>query len=182
MAGKRVIRLFNLIVSHLPGIRESRRALRFVKSVVHGVRVIDTPQSLLLLKVDDPYGAVKAIADSIEPGSTPILRVVPVDVNTRPFLNVVREVVRELASKIPENSSFAVRLEGRLYDESGNPVHRLDAVRAIADPINRPVDLRNPDYLVLVKVVSLSYGQRYAAVMVAPPDSIFSIARVRRQP
>ncbi len=167
-----VIKLFNLIVSHSPGWRNARRVITILKSVVKGLRVIDTPQSLVLAKTVDPYEAVENIASSIDLENTPILRVIPVDVNTRPIVSHVREAVAGLASKIPKSSTFAVRVEGRLYDDELKPVHKIDAVRVIADVVERPVRLKNPDYLVLVKVVSLSYGQRYAAVMVAPPRYI----------
>ncbi len=172
------MRLFNLVVSHQPGYREARRVINVVRSVVRGVRVIDTPQSLVLLKVEDPYRAVEQLVRRVDLRSTPILRLIPVDVNTRPIVEHVREAVLRLAERIPRGATFAVRLEGRLFDESGNPVHKLDAVRRIAEAVERPVNLRNPDYLVLVKTVSMSYGQRYAAVMVAPPRYLVSVHKL----
>jgi tRNA acetyltransferase TAN1 len=177
---KPVIRLFNLIVSHYPGLREARRTVSVVKSVVRGARVIDTPHSLVLFKVEDPFEAVTRIVERVDLEQTPILRLIPVDANTRPYVSHVRSAVAWLADKIPEGASFAIRLEGRLLDDSGNPLHKLDAVKLIAEVVDRPVNLRSPDYLVLVKTVSLSYGQRYAAIMVAPPSYVVSVHKLHR--
>ncbi len=177
-----LLRLFNVIVAHEPGRWGFREALRFVKNVLPGVVVFDTPRNLLLLKVGDPFGAVRRIAESADVDS-PVLRAIPLDGEVPAFVEDVVDVVRELvglkASRLGGRPSFAVRVEGRLYSrEGGGPVSSVDAVRAIAEPVDLPVNLRSPDLLVLVKVVRLSRSQRYAGVMVADPGSVFSRARL----
>ncbi len=175
--------LFNLIVSHEPGRNFSRRALREVQAVLGRVTVFDTPQSLLLLRVDNPFHAVELLRERL-PEDTVVLRVIPLDRVVEPLLSRVRDVVHELfRAKVPRGASYAIRLEGHLYTKRANGelrrLHKIEAIRVIADGIDNPVNLRNPDYLVLVRVVRVYRATYYAGVMVAPPDYVFSTVKRR---
>ena len=168
--------LFNLIVSHQPGRAGYLEALRYLRAYLEGFQVFYSRQSIILARVPDPYRAVKVLADRLPPDS-PILRVIPVDEVTPSYLEDVVEKVKVLyPRRIPRDARFAVRVEGRLYRREGGEVSRLEAHRVIGGVVDRPVDLRNPDYLVLVKVVRVS-GGGYAGIMIAPPSSIYSRAR-----
>ncbi|KSW12252.1 hypothetical protein CF15_05745 [Pyrodictium occultum] len=175
-------KLFNMIVAHEPGYYSMRRALREIEGILGRVRVFDAPRSLLLLKVDDPYDAVARLARGLSEDSV-VLRAIPVDLEVAPYVDYVAEAARELLySKSSGGSAFAIRLEGRLYDrKTGRLLHKRDAIEAIADGIDLPVNLEEPDLLVLVKVVRVHRSLSYAAIMVAPPCSIYSRARRGRR-
>ncbi len=171
--------LFNLIVSHLPGKEGYFEALRYLRAYIEGFHVFYTRQSIILARVPDPRRAVKVLSERLPPDS-PILRVIPVDTVVQPYLEDVKRVVAELYPRIiPEGAKFAVRVEGRLRSRSGGEVDRITAQREIGAVVERPVDLRNPDYLILVKVVKAGGGAAYAAVSITPPTLIYSKARAR---
>ncbi|ALL01186.1 hypothetical protein Pyrde_1138 [Pyrodictium delaneyi] len=174
-------RLFNLIVAHEPGYYSMRRALREIESILGRARVFDAPRSLLLLKVSDPYDAVRRIAREVTEDSA-ILRAIPIDLEVPPYVDYVASTAKELLSaKADRSTRFAIRLEGRLYDrETGRLLHKRDAIEIIADGIELPVDLDNPDLLVLVKVVRVHRSLGYAAIMVAPPCAVYSRAHHSR--
>jgi len=174
-------RLFNLIVAHEPGYNSMRKALREIESIIGRARLFDAPRSLLLLKVEDPYDAVKRIAREVSDDSV-ILRAVPIDLEVSPYVDYVAAAVKDLLkSKASENTRFAIRLEGKLYNrETGKLLHKREAIEAIAEDIDLPVDLDNPDILVLIKVVRVHRSLGYAAVMVAPPCAIYSRAHHKR--
>jgi len=176
-------RLFNLVIAADPAYPGPRRALRLVKTILGNPVVFDTPKSLILLRVDDPYSAVKLLEKQLGPDD-PVLRVTPLDGETPPYVEDAAEAARQiLAEKLGEDEkpSFAVKIEGHLYSrETGERLHSADAVRIIADGIDLPVNLGSPDLLVLVKVVRLSRSQRYAGIMVAPPSAIYSRERKYR--
>ncbi len=173
-------RLFNLIVAHEPGYYASREALRSIRSILGGVRLFAAPQSLLLLSVDNPYEAVAKLASNL-PNDSVILRAIPLDAVTTPYLqDVDRAVKKLLADKYgaEPGKAFAIRLEGHLVDEAtGRRLHKDEAIKVLASGIDRPVDLDNPDILVLVKVVRASRGLYYSGIMVAPPCAIYSRAK-----
>ncbi|MEM3980006.1 MAG: THUMP domain-containing protein, partial [Ignisphaera sp.] len=103
---------------------------------------------------------------------TPIHRVIPIDVVVDPLLNKVVKIATEYAlRRIPENETYRVTLHGRLYtvDERGRlvKVPSLDAVRAIAQDINRKVNLKNPQWVVYVRSLSVQRWRTVVAISVA---------------
>lgn len=171
-------KLFNLIVAHEPNREARRRVLRFVKSLAPMARVFAMPTPLILFSVKNPYSVVNEIRVNIT-ADTPILRAIPVDLETPPYVEDVAAVVERLiAERARSGDTFAVRLEGRLYTrQEHKPLHKRDSITIIARSINLPVNLSRPSILVLVKTVRVQRAQRYAAIMVAPPSSIYSRAK-----
>ncbi len=170
-------RPFNLIVTHEPGYENFLLAKQQVLEILGEASIIDTAQSIMLLRVDDPYKAAKMIAEGI-PESTPILRAVPVDEVVEPTTRKVGETVGRLAEeRIPPTSTFRIKLDGYLYRDMGGVwqrLHKQEAIEEIARHVDRPVNLSKPDWLIYIKVVRMHGGWEYAAIMVAPPSSIFS--------
>lgn len=169
--------LFNLIVTHEPGYENYVLARAQIRDILGSdMRVVDTSQSIMLLRVSDPFEAVRRISEEL-PGSTPVLRVVPVEEVVEPTVQRVAGTVERLASKIPEGETFKIRIDGHLYDDKGGVwerVSRREAIDVIAERVDRPVNLSEPQWLVYVKVVRLWRGDEFAAVVVARPDQIFS--------
>lgn len=175
-------KLFNLIVSHEPGYYSKREALRIVRDVAGTLTIFAQPQSLLLLKVHDPFAVVEKLKTVLD-ASMPILRVIPLDGETEPYIESVASIVRELVREKTgaKRPAFAIRLEGYLFEKgSRRQLHRDEAIRVIAENIDLPVNLSNPELLVFIKVVRIERGQYYAGIMVASPDSILSRARLSR--
>ena len=75
-----------------------------------------------------------------------------------------------------------IRVDGRLYRRSNGNVVRLhtsEAIEYIASFIDRPVNLKRPDWVIYVKAVRLYRTTELASITVARPDQIVSLARER---
>jgi len=167
---------FNLVVTHLPGRPMARDAERQLVWLLPSVRIVSRAPNIILARVPDPRDAVARLRRSL-PESTPILRVVPLDEVTGAGVWEVREAVHRLLARAPEGS-YAIRIDGHLYDEEGRLMHRIDSIRVIAEGIERPVNLSNPDVLVYVKVVRFR-GDYLAGIYVGPPRGILSLVKER---
>ncbi len=165
---------FNLIVTHLPGYPNKRDAIRQLSWLLDDIEIVDSRPNILLAKVPDPDSAVASLRRSL-PENTPILRIIPVHAVAYPKVESVRPVVHELLRKQPQGS-FAIKLDGHLYDSEGRMMHKVDAITVIADGIDRPVRLKKPDILVYIKVVR--YRRSYlAAIYVGKPEGILSASK-----
>lgn len=168
---------FNLIITHEPGIDNYRWARNQVRQIVgEGLRYVSSYQSVILYDVDeDPHEVANRIRESLRETATPIIRVIPIDYVVNPFLSEVEEVVKELAPKIPENSTFRLTIEGHLYGESEGKrlrLHTMDSIKALAKHIDRPVNLDNPDWILYVKVVKYMRGRRKAGISLLRPEEL----------
>lgn len=170
---------FNLIVTHYPGYDNYVIVKNQIRQVVEDARVIDSRQSLMLLQVDDPYKAVELIRENIR-GETPILRVIPVDAVTDVYIDRVAKTVKEIFTrKVSKDSTFKIEIDGRLYSmKEGEimPLHTIEAIEQIAAPIDNPVNLKSPDYIVYIKTVRLFRATELASITVCKPDEILRYA------
>ncbi len=175
---KRSLNLFNLIVVHEPGRFEYREALEILRSILGHVRVFDSPPPLILVKVDEPFKAVEMLRNNLDEES-PILRIIPLDAVTQAYIDEVKETAISIAlEKLREGETFAIRVEGNIYSRDAEGritrLHKIDVIKAIAAGIDNPVNLDNPDKLILVKGIRVSWSLRYAGIMVAAPSAIYS--------
>ncbi len=175
-AGKSVIASFNLIITHLPGYDEKREAAKHIHWLLDEYEIVESRPNIMLLRIPNPDDAAARLARSL-PENTPILRVIPVHAVTYPSVENVREVVHELMRG--RKGSFAIKLDGHLLDSEGARMHKTDAIRIVAEGIENPVNLSNPDILVYIKIVR--YRRNYlAAIYVGSPEGIVS-TRKRNQ-
>ena len=99
-----------------------------------------------------------------------VLKVVPVEKIFSTGLEGVKEASMELASRIGEAESFRVTVEKRHTDLSTK-----DLIEAVASQVQRKVDLKNPDRIVLVEVVGELTG-----ISLLKPEDILSVEREKR--
>jgi len=81
------------------------------------------------------------------------------------------ETAQGLAEKIPGDESFRVTLEKRR-----TKLRSREIIDAVAEKIDRKVNLGDPDWVVLVEIVGKRTG-----VAVVPRDGILSIQKERVQ-
>ncbi|ADI31896.1 THUMP domain-containing protein [Staphylothermus hellenicus] len=167
---------FNLIITHEPGLDNYRYVLSILRSIIGNYRVVDAGTSVILLQVDDPYKAVEELRNRKDELNI-MYRAIPIDVIVDPYVEVVAEKSAELAEKkIPEDKTYRVSLRGRLYwQETRMPAHSLDAIKVIAEKINRQVSLTHPDYVVYIRSVRLYHRKRVATITVTAPHNILSL-------
>jgi len=164
-----------LIITHEPGRYNYRYVLSVLSDLISDYQVIDAAHSVILLKVSDPYSVVKAFKENnVKPGV--IYRVIPVDSVVDPYVEIVAEECYKLASmKLPEDKTYRISLRGRLYwYETRLPAHTMDAIRVIAEKINRKVSLEHPEYLVYIRSIKFYHRRRYAAITVTETSNILS--------
>ncbi|MGC8953887.1 THUMP domain-containing protein [Desulfurococcus amylolyticus] len=167
---------FNLMITHEPGLENFRFVLAKLRNTGLNYVLVDKGPSVILLKVDDPYDFTSRIREAVNEIQV-IYRVIPIDVVTDPYVEIVAEKSRELAlEKIPVDKTYRVTLHGRLYWlETRLPAHTMDAIRVIADKIDRQVSLTHPDYLVYIRSVKLYHRRRYATITVTSPSNIIAL-------
>ncbi len=167
---------FNLIVTHEPGPDNYRYVLSLVRSLVPELILVDTGPAVLLFKTGDPYKVVEELrkfADELNM----VYRIIPVDATMSAYVEEVAEKAAELAlERIPPGKTYRVTLKGRLFwRETGLPAHSLDAIRVIAEKIDRPVSLTHPDYIVYIRSLRLYRRRRVASLTITTPDKILSL-------
>lgn len=100
-----------------------------------------------------------------------LLRIIPVEATVPTELVEIVETVLRLAEKIPEDDSFRVTLEKRR-----TKLRSREVIDAVAEKIDRKVDLGEPDWVVLVEIVGKRTG-----IAVVPREGILSIQKERAQ-
>jgi len=167
---------FNVIITHEQGLDNYRFVMSRLRRIGFDYVVVDKGPSIILLRVEDPYRAIEQLKESIR--EVPVIyRVIPVDLVVDPYVEVVAEKAKLLAEqKIPVDKTFRVTLHGRLYwAETKLPAHTMDAIKVIAEGVNRQVSLTHPDYIVYVRSIKLYHRRRYATITVTTPDKIITL-------
>lgn len=167
---------FNLIVTHEPGRDNYRYVLSVLRDIVPDLVLVDNGPAVLLFRSSDPYSVVKKLSENREKLNI-IYRVIPVDATTNAYVeDVAVEVLKLVDKKIPRDKTYRITLRGRLYwKETKLPAHSLDAIKFIAEKIDRKVSLVKPDYVVYIRSLRLYRNRRVAAITVTTPDNILSL-------
>jgi tRNA acetyltransferase TAN1 len=95
------------------------------------------------------------------------LRILPVEKVVPTDLEAIGQAAAELAAEIAENESFRVTVEKRF-----TTLHSSDIVEAIANRIQRHVDLDKPDKVLLVEVVG-----KFSGISLVKPNLILSVLK-----
>ena len=125
------------------------------------------------MDVEDPKALMSFVTDFVrsEPFKVRfIMRIIPVDRVVDTNLQDIVRAVKELAPGIGPGETFRITIEAR---DSPYPERKL--IDAIADAIDRKVNLDSPDKVVLLEI----FGE-YAGVSVISPNAIVSIAKLKR--
>jgi len=120
----------------------------------------------------DPVEAIQSLRDELHrsPDSFRVLlRVMPIEAVVRTEIGVLAEAAQGLASKIGEGESFRVTLEKR---RTG--LRSREIIDAVAEGIERRVDLEEPDWVVLVEIVG-----NHTGVSVVRPEGLLNVQKER---
>lgn len=120
----------------------------------------------------DLVKAIQSLRDELHrsPDSFRILlRVMPIEAVVRTEIGVIAEAAQGLASKIREGESFRVTLEKR---RTG--LRSSEVIDAVAEGIERRVDLEEPDWVILVEIVG-----NYTGVSVVRPEGLLNVQKER---
>ena len=101
-----------------------------------------------------------------------VKRVIPIEFNVKTSLDEFSKVASKLASRIGENESYKIEVTRRYTN-----IDRMDIIESIASKINRKVDLKNPDKIILVEILGPKSG-----LSLINPDGVLSVERELMKP
>ncbi len=125
------------------------------------------------MDVEDPKALISFITDFVrsEPFKVRfIMRIIPVDRTVDTKLEDIVKAVKELAGGIGPGETFRITIEAR-----DSPYTEKELINAIADAVERKVNLESPDKVILLQI----FGE-YAGVSVISPHDIVSIQKLKR--
>ncbi|MGA2199016.1 MAG: THUMP domain-containing protein [Nitrososphaerales archaeon] len=167
----------NLILTSQKG-SEAKASAEFKEiALQHGLKKLHIEKSdfdgILEVDVEDPRGFVAFLREYVR--SEPfrihfVQRVIPVDIVVDTDLEQIRQGANQLGSQIAKTESFKIDI-----DERESPYSRKELIDAIADVVDRKVDLESPDRVIQVEVLG-----EYTALSLARPEEIISITRLKR--
>ena len=171
------VRKFNLIVT-APRGRENLAAIELEDLLIFfgddspevsvtGISGLLTARTKL-----DPFDVIEKVKGVLreEPWRIGnLMRFIPIEEVVESNLEKISEAVEKLSARIPENASFRITIEKRHTSLSSSEI-----IEAAAKNVNRRVDLKNPDWVILIEIVGALTG-----VSVIKPDQILSAAKFR---
>ena len=94
-----------------------------------------------------------------------ILRVIPVEVVVMTMIGEIGNSIKKLILKMQDQDTFRITIEKRHNDA----LESSDIIKAIGNEIDNRVNVKNPDWIVLVEVV-----EQVAGISVLRSNQIFS--------
>ncbi|RLE49957.1 MAG: RNA-binding protein [Candidatus Methanomethylicota archaeon] len=130
---------------------------------------------LLVAKVNvDPFKAIKMLREYVVKRPWDIrylLKVTPIEIVVDTSLGNIFEAAKKLASKISEEETYRVTVNKRGVD-----LETSSLVEAAAKAVNRKVDLKKPDKILLVEVLGSVTG-----LSVVREEDILSISKIKER-
>ena len=167
----------NLIVTSAKGL-EAKASAEFKEvALLSGSRKITIERSaydgVIEVEAENPKALMAFIGDFVrsEPFKVRfIMRIIPIDRVVDTKLEEIVAAVGALSSSIGPAESFRITIEAR-----DSPYKDRELIDALADAVDRKVDLDSPDKIVLIEV----FGE-YTGISVVSPDDILSIMKLKR--
>ncbi|MDG6951133.1 MAG: THUMP domain-containing protein [Nitrososphaerota archaeon] len=128
---------------------------------------------MIEVDVEDPKTLISFITEYVraEPFRVHyILRIIPVHRVVDTKVEEIVKAVKELAAGIGPGETFRITIEAR-----ESPYTDKQLIDALADAVDRKVDLESPDKIVLLEI----FGE-YSGISVISPDEIVSIQKLKR--
>jgi tRNA acetyltransferase TAN1 len=167
----------NLILTSQKG-SEAKASAEFKEvALQHGLRKVHIEKSafdgVLEVELEDPRGFLVFLREYVR--SEPfrihfVQRIIPVDAVVDTTLDQIKAAAKQLGGQINESESFKIDI-----GERDSPYTRKELIEAIADVVDRKVNLESPDKVLQVEVLG-----EYTALCVARPDEIISITKLKR--
>ena len=157
---------------------EARASAEFKEiALLSGIRKLTIDRSaydgVIEVDVENPKALMSFITEFVrsEPFKVRyIMRIIPVDRVVDTKLEGIVRAVKELAAAIGPGETFRITIEAR-----DSPYKEKELIDAIADAVDRKVNLESPDKVVLLQV----FGE-YAGISVISPHDIISIQKLKR--
>ncbi|HDD40242.1 MAG TPA: RNA methyltransferase [Nitrososphaeria archaeon] len=172
------MRKFNLIVTTLRGQEnlaaiELEDLLRSLGDESPQVSLTSVAGLITARTNLDPFEVINKVREIIKEEPWRIgnlMRLIPIEEVVESNLEEISQVVEKLSSKIPEDATFRITIEKRHTSLSSSEI-----IEMAAKKVNRKVNLKNPDWIILIEVVGAFTG-----ISVIKPDQILSIAKLQK--
>ncbi|MEM2211444.1 MAG: THUMP domain-containing protein [Nitrososphaerales archaeon] len=122
------------------------------------------------IPADRVINEVKKIVESEPWRIRYLLRLIPIECVVDTDLSIIKKAVEQMINRIGENESFRVTVEKRHTNLSSR-----DIIDAVASLVHRPVNLENPDWIILIEVVNGKTG-----LSILKPHQILSVTSIKR--
>lgn len=100
-----------------------------------------------------------------------ILRIIPIDAVVETKIDNIVEAVSKFVKRIDKEKSFRITVEKRRTNLSSSEI-----IHAVANIIDRPVNLERPDWIVLIEIIG-----KFTGVSVIKPDQILNVIKMIRE-
>lgn len=167
----------NLVVTSAKGLEAKASAELKEIALLSGIRKIMIERSaydgVIEVEAENSKELLSYIANFVrsEPFKVRfIMRILPVDKVVDTNLDGIVKAVKELVVRIGPGESFRITIEAR-----DSPYEDKQLIDAIADLVDRKVNLATPDKIIFVQI----FGE-YTGVSVISPHEILSITRLKR--
>jgi len=157
---------------------EARASAEFKEiALLSGIRKLTIDRSafdgVIEVDVENPKALLSFITDFVrsEPFKVRfILRIIPIDRVVDTKIEDIVKAVKELAPAVGPGETFRITIEAR-----DSPYSEKKLIGALADAVDRKVDLDSPDKVVLLEI----FGE-YSGVSIISPQEIVSIQKLKR--
>jgi tRNA acetyltransferase TAN1 len=157
---------------------EARASAEFKEiALLSGIRKLTIDRSaydgVIEVDVENPKALMSFITEFVrsEPFKVRyIMRLIPVDRVVDTKVADIVKAVKELAQAIGPGETFRITIEAR-----DSPYSDKELINALADAVDRKVNLDSPDKIVLLQI----FGE-YAGISVISPHEIISIQKLKR--
>jgi tRNA acetyltransferase TAN1 len=158
---------------------EARASAEFKEiALLSGIRRVSMERSpydgIVEVEAENPKNLISFFANYVrsEPFKVRyIMRIIPVDKVVDTKMEAITKAVKDLSGRIEEGETFRITIEAR-----DSPYTEKQLINAIADVVDRKVNLDSPDKIVLLQI----FGE-YAGISVASPQEILSISKLKRE-
>jgi tRNA acetyltransferase TAN1 len=147
---------FNLLVTTWRGNENNARSelKRLLEAIGESSPSVDKTgvSGLIVAKtISDPFEVINQFRNILHERPYEFrhaLRLIPIEKVVHTDLDQIKEAVTQLSSRIGENETFRVTVEKRF-----TVVHTRDIIEAATANIKRKVNLKTPDFILLIEVI-----------------------------
>ena len=135
------------------------------RTEVSGILLVET-----VLSHQETIKTIKKIIEDEPWRIRSILRIFPAEQIIESEIEQIVGAIQSMLKKIGEDETFRITIEKRLSDLS-----RQEIIKAVASKIGRKVDLKNPNWVVLIEIIGNKTG-----ISVVNPSQIISVTKSKR--
>jgi tRNA acetyltransferase TAN1 len=173
-----MLREFNLLISTRRGEEKDAcsEAWYLLREIGDSEASVDTTpiRGLIVAKTSlSPFEAVEKLRKLLAERPEEFrytLKIIPIQKVVKTDLDEIKKVSKELSVQIGLDEKFRVSIEKRHSE-----IDRMEVVKAAAEEIDRKVDLKNPDKILLIEILGNLTG-----VSVVKENDVLSVVKEKK--